>query len=105
MSAEEELKQFKKASLKRAKQTAIIFAVCAIAALIALTYAFFQNAAAQRTAMQVKAESAECAKLTEERDKQILKLKADLQEQRVMAEVALQEAEKQYQSARRRGSK
>jgi hypothetical protein len=105
MSAEEELKQFKRASLKRAKQTAIIFSVCAIAALIALTYAFFQNAAAQRAAMQVKAESMECVKLVEERDNQILKLKSDLEKKIIMTENALKEAERQYQAARKRGSK
>jgi hypothetical protein len=105
MSAEEELKQFKKDSLKRARQTAIIFSVCATAALIALTYAFFQNAATQRTAMQVKAESVECVKLVEERDKQILKLQSDLEKQIIMTENALKEAERQYQAARKRDSK
>lgn len=105
MSVEEELEQFKKDSLKRARQTAIIFSVCAIAALIALTYAFFQNAAAQRTAMQVKAESVECAKLVEEKDGQILRLKNDLEKQTIMTESALKEAERQYQAAGKRSSK
>lgn len=104
MITEAEFEQFKeevkRESIKRARKTATIFGVLAMTAMVALVYAFFQQAAAVRSrsmAENLAVEALEQKESRRELEVKVQKLSEELEKKAKMAEAAMQEASRQHQ--------
>ncbi len=83
MITEAEFEQYKedtkRKSLKRGRMTATVFGVLATTALIALVYAFFQNAAAERAKLYTERAYIELAEKVKRAEQHELELMVEIQ--------------------------
>lgn len=109
MDAKEEFEQYKieyeKKMVKRARKTATVFGVLAITALIALVFAFFQNAESQRTRVMAEMSASECKQNEKKLREEIGRLEENVSQMTNTVNAALKEAERQFQAAQKKNSK
>ena len=107
---EQHKQELKKQSLKRAKLTAWLFGVCAMIALIGVSYLFIQNAQAQKARMEAELQAQVCRERAVRAETEVVKMRDLAEAQRVEVDRELRESraaliECRNQTAKGRSSK